>query len=123
MLARQVLANGIRRELARKCLWTQRATGWDWREVGENAGRCTLTSASIDAEVEFGKSRDKAAEKFDISPSTVWRASKVIKKGAPELVKAVAMRAETRCQGQVWNLFHTYRARAGGDEMFHGNIL
>jgi hypothetical protein len=51
--------------------------------------RTDLTSASIDAEVEFGKSRDKAAEKFDISPSTVWRASKVIKKGAPELVKAV----------------------------------
>jgi ParB-like chromosome segregation protein Spo0J len=44
---------------------------------------------SIDTSEEFGASRKKAADKFGIGESTVARAMKVIKKGAPELVQAV----------------------------------
>jgi len=47
------------------------------------------TSVSIDTEVEFGRSREEAAEKFGISQVTVSRAVAVVKKGAPELVAAV----------------------------------
>lgn len=51
--------------------------------------RTDLTSVSIDTEVDFGKSRDKAAEKFQIAPATVARAIQVEKQGTPELVRAV----------------------------------
>ena len=41
MLARQVLAYTVRRELARQDLQGRRANGCDWRRVGEIADRCT----------------------------------------------------------------------------------
>lgn len=44
---------------------------------------------SIDTIGEFAKSREIAAEKFNESPATVARAVKIVKEGAPELVKAV----------------------------------
>lgn len=60
------------------------------REAKERQGaRTDLTSASNDANVEFGRSREIAAEKFNESAKTVERAVKVVKEGAPELVKAV----------------------------------
>lgn len=60
------------------------------REARERQGtRTDLTSVSNDTEVDFAKSRDKAAEKFNESPATVARAVKVVKDGATELVKAV----------------------------------
>jgi 16S rRNA G966 N2-methylase RsmD len=51
--------------------------------------RTDLTSLPIGDEVDYGKSVEKAAEKFGIAPRTVSRATKVIKDGAPELQKAV----------------------------------
>jgi phage N-6-adenine-methyltransferase len=51
--------------------------------------RTDLTSAQIYAEVDFGKSRDKAAEKFGVAPRTIDYAVAVEKQGATELVGAV----------------------------------
>lgn len=60
------------------------------REAKERQGKRTdLTLASNEAEVTFGKSAEHAAEKFNESRATVERAVKVVKDGAPELVKAV----------------------------------
>jgi N6-adenosine-specific RNA methylase IME4 len=60
------------------------------REAKERQGKRTdLTLASNEAEVTFGKSSEHAAEKFNESRATVERAVKVVKDGAPELVKAV----------------------------------
>jgi len=47
MLARNVLANAIRRELARKCLQARCARGFDWRGVGEIAGCCTIDEPCV----------------------------------------------------------------------------
>jgi len=47
------------------------------------------TSPSIEGEVEFGRSTEKAADKFGLGVATVERAVAVVKKGAPELVAAV----------------------------------
>ena len=51
--------------------------------------RTDLTSSQSCDEVEFGRSSEKAAEKFNESPATVARAVKVIKEGAVELIQAV----------------------------------
>jgi phage N-6-adenine-methyltransferase len=47
------------------------------------------TSSPIGNEVEFGRSVEKAADKFGISERAVSRAVAVVKKGTPELVSAV----------------------------------
>lgn len=39
--------------------------------------------------IDFGRSVEKAAEKFNVSEKTVERSIKVVKDGAPELVQAV----------------------------------
>lgn len=58
------------------------------REGKERSGaRTDLTSLSIDNEVDFGRSSQKAAEKFNESFATVARAVKVVKEGSDELVK------------------------------------
>lgn len=63
------------------------------REARQRSGtRTDLTSAQICAEVDIGdmgRSREKAAEKFDVAPRTIDSAVKVLKEGAPALVKAV----------------------------------
>jgi DNA methylase len=60
------------------------------REAKERQGtRTDLTSVPIDTEVEFGRSREKAAEKFGVSEQTVARAVTVAKAGVPELVQKV----------------------------------
>lgn len=59
-------------------------------EARERQGaRTDLTSSSNEDEVEFGKSVEKAAEKFGLGQSTVERAVKVVKDGARELAVAV----------------------------------
>lgn len=59
-------------------------------EAKERSGaRTDLTSVSFDTEVEFGRSREKAAEKFKVAPATVQRAVAVLNHGAPELAQAV----------------------------------
>jgi ParB-like chromosome segregation protein Spo0J len=51
--------------------------------------RTDLTSGPIGPEVSFGKSTDKAAEKFNLGRTTVKRAVRVVKHGASELLQAV----------------------------------
>src|SRR5262245_29758517 len=64
-------------------------------------------SSSIDDDGElkdledFARSSEIAAKKHGISPSTVWRATKVIDKGVPELVDAVQSG-----QASTWAAFH-----------------
>lgn len=59
-------------------------------EARERQGaRTDLTSSPVGDEVEFGRSVDKAAEKFGVGRGTVERAVKVVKDGAPELTAAV----------------------------------
>lgn len=60
------------------------------REASERSGmRTDLTSSQDCDKVDFGRSSEKAAEKFNESPRTIQSAVKVVKDGAPELVKAV----------------------------------
>jgi hypothetical protein len=51
--------------------------------------RTDLTSSQICNEVDYGRSVENAAEKFDVSERTVSSAIKVLKEGAPELIAAV----------------------------------
>jgi hypothetical protein len=52
--------------------------------------RTDLTSSQIcNEEVDYGRSVEKAAEKFGMSERTVSSAVKVLKEGAPELIAAV----------------------------------
>jgi hypothetical protein len=55
------------------------------REARQRQGtRTDLTSALNDAEVDFGRSRGKAAEKFGLGTKTIERATAVVKHGVPE---------------------------------------
>jgi hypothetical protein len=53
-------------------------------KVGANA-----PVVSVDTTGDYGRSREKAAEKFSVSEATVGRAVTVLKEGTSELVKAV----------------------------------
>ena len=61
------------------------------RERQKKVGTANLTGKSLTNgdDCNYGKSVDKAAEKFGVPARTVSRATKVIKEGAPELVSAV----------------------------------
>lgn len=84
--------NGPRRHLTRE---QQQIAAGKWAIAREDEARnrqgdrTDLTSVSIDTEVDYGRSRQKAAEQFGQSEATVGRAVKVIKDGVPELVAAV----------------------------------
>jgi len=54
-------------------------------EARERQGaRTDLTSVSDDTEVDFGRSREKAAEKYGVAEAMVARAVKVVKDGADD---------------------------------------
>ena len=57
--------------------------------LARSGTRTDLTPASIDAKVNFGRSRDKAAEKFGVAPRTVAHAVQVEKSGDEALKRAV----------------------------------
>jgi N6-adenosine-specific RNA methylase IME4 len=60
------------------------------KEARQRRGRRTdLTSGSVDPEVNFGRSREQAAEKFGVPEMTVRRAISVVKSGSPGLISAV----------------------------------
>ena len=58
------------------------------REASQRAGTRTDLVANLQRG-EFGRSVEKASEKFAIGERTVSNAVKVLKDGAPELVQAV----------------------------------
>lgn len=76
------------------------------REAKERQGtRTDLTLAPIGAEVDFGKSAEVAAEKFNESTRSVERAVKIIKEGAAELIQAVEQGQVTKVLFQVLRIF------------------
>lgn len=59
------------------------------RQIAAGTANLTGKSVSIDTDLGFGRSREKASEKFGVSEPTVARAMKVLSDGTPELVQAV----------------------------------
>jgi MT-A70 len=83
--------NGPRRHLdgGKKQLAAGRYAITREAEAKARQGSRTDTSSQNWDEVDFGRSVEKAAEKFDISKNTVSAAVKVLKEGAPELAAVV----------------------------------
>jgi hypothetical protein len=60
------------------------------RAAKERQGaRTDLTSGSIEPAVEFGRSREKASERFGVSSASVRRAMVIVEKGTQEEVESV----------------------------------